>query len=512
MRFSLAPETLQRLDHRMQFVLGPEFDASFPHWSRIEAASGLRLTSHPDLSVTRVEHRGVTLTLLGYLLDPFAPTATDEEILISLAAQLAYGAELFGSLETLGGRYLLLVDAGEPLIVGDASGTMQLFHAAVGGERWCAAQPHHLARLLRLREDPEARDFIDWVKSETHEHSWPLDSSPYSGVRRLLPNHFLDLNTFDAVRYWPRAPYVEGDVESLLPKVAEGLKQLVTAGASRFELSMGISAGLDSRVMLAASREVAQKIVYYTAQSPERGASHPDVAIPTTMLADLGVRHDLIVRGDGPSEEFAGVFRDSVPDAHQHRVAGLQTQLDYYRLGRVAVLGNISEVARLIYRTSKRVPPLVGRPTAEYLSRLPAMAHPFALRHCQRWLDGLGDTMGYHVLDLFFWEHRHGSWFAHNCGEFTFGWRDVFLPYNCRALIVDLLAVPVAQRTGRAVGLYERIAHELWPEVLAYPINPVSRVEKWRRKLWLALSGVKRTLAPNLRPRLHPRLRPKLRP
>src|SRR5690606_7494336 len=148
--------------HRKQFVLGPEYFGGFPRWRRSEVTGGLRLTSHPDLGVTNAEHSGVALTLLGYLLDPATPTATDAEILTRLATGVAGGDDLFRALEPYGGRYLLIADlgAGTPLLVGDPVGTMQLFYSFAGADVWCAAQPHLLAEHLGLSDDPEALQFM----------------------------------------------------------------------------------------------------------------------------------------------------------------------------------------------------------------------------------------------------------------------------------------------------------------------------------------------------------------
>src|SRR5690606_29244322 len=104
---------------------GPRYYPEFDDWLRTEVAGDLYLTSHPDLNVTTVAEGSVALTLLGYILDPAAPESDDTAILSRLASAVAEGGDLFRQLAPFGGRYLLLVDAGIPLIVGDPVGTMQ---------------------------------------------------------------------------------------------------------------------------------------------------------------------------------------------------------------------------------------------------------------------------------------------------------------------------------------------------------------------------------------------------
>lgn len=478
---------------RMQFVLGPKQHLVTHGWKASEVAGGLALSSHPDLSVLTATRGSVTLTLLGYLLDPDAPRDGDAEIVGRIAATVAAGGDLFEALAPLGGRYLLIVDDGEPKVVGDANGTMQLFHATAGGETWCAAQPDLLAELHGFDEDPEATLYIRQFMAGSSEYSFPLSVSPYAEVRRLLPNHSLHLRSGTTHRYWPNEPRVQRSVAEVKGRVAARLSGLIAAAANRFELTLGVSAGLDSRLMLAASHSVKDRIVYYSGVDKVRGPRHPDVKIPRRMLADLGLEHHMIAVKTEASRGFSEVFRASVPYAHQQRIPGLESQFEYYQLNRVAAIGNVSENARARYQSA-----LAGVPDEAVTAR--ALALRRGLDHLnlyveslQRHLDGLGDTHGYDPLDLLFWEHGSGAWFSHNVSEFVIAWQDVFLPYNCRTLLVDMLSTPQEARTGRAAELYIAVAGELWPEVLAYPINPLTAKKAWSKNVYRPLRALKRS-------------------
>lgn len=96
----------------------------------------------------------------------------------------------------------------------------------------------------------------------------------------------------------------------------------------------------------------------------------------------------------------------------------------------------------------------------------------FALRHFEKWLNNLGDYYNINFDSLFYWEQRIGKWFAMNCLEFDSAWQEVFLPFNCRKLLVDMLSVEDKYKFSPNYVLYERLISELWPEVLTEPINP----------------------------------------
>jgi hypothetical protein len=119
--------------------------------------------------------------------------------------------------------------------------------------------------------------------------------------------------------------------------------------------------------------------------------------------------------------------------------------------------------------------------TAEHLAAVTKMEHPFAVRKFSEWLQEADDLLGFDVLDIFYWEQRAGSWFASNCLEFDSTWRDVFIPYNGRMLLVDMLSADIELRKGPPYPLYVQLMRHLWPEVLSEPINPRPRWRGLRR-------------------------------
>jgi hypothetical protein len=76
------------------------------------------------------------------------------------------------------------------------------------------------------------------------------------------------------------------------------------------------------------------------------------------------------------------------------------------------------------------------------------------------------------VLDLFYWEQRAGNWLATCELEFDIAWKDIFTPYNCRLLLMDMLSADDIYRRPPQYELYKKMILTLWPEVLAEPINP----------------------------------------
>jgi hypothetical protein len=96
----------------------------------------------------------------------------------------------------------------------------------------------------------------------------------------------------------------------------------------------------------------------------------------------------------------------------------------------------------------------------------------FATRSFEKWLNGINDTFNYDVFDLFYWEQRCGNWLAMSQLEFDIAWKDIFTPFNCRELLVTMLAAKEKYRKPPKYKLYWEVMSQLWPEVLSVPINP----------------------------------------
>jgi len=471
---------------RMQFALGPRIPPRLEDWQQFRLDEAFHLTAHPDLNIVQASKGSISTTLIGYLLDPQNPHSDNTDILESLITEFYRGRDLFEIVHPLGGRWVLIVNNGQQTkLFGDATGLRQVFysHSSISSEIWCASQPGHIANVLGLKMDPLAIEFIEWFQEESSESWWPGNSSPYSEISRLLPNHYLDLKTWDVQRFWPQESLETRPLRASVDRVATTLTDMINSAANRFSLAMAMSAGWDSRLMLAASRPVAKNLTYYTSKRTDMNWTHMDVRVPKRLLAKLKLPHEIIQAATEITPEFAQSFTNNVPFAHPERMAGLQAQLKCFGRQKVGMTGNVSEVARCHYwREGENGQDI----TPEILMKVTGMDHPFARTYFKAWLEDVDDPKGYNILDLFYWEQRAASWFAHNCLEFDSTWQDIFIPFNSRKLLTDMLAIDEEHRKAPNYELYQRLIMCLWPEVLSEPINPISK-RRWTLKVLRAV-------------------------
>lgn len=467
-----------------QFLIGPEAVDGLDGWHSVFVGADVVITHHPDLSVTQVHGTLVSLTLLGYILDPENPTEDDESILLELVSGFSTFDQLVRDTGRYGGRWVLLArSAGEIRLFNDALGLRQVFYTRqrCRGGIWAGSQPGMLAECLQLQIDDAALEFIDSYAFRSHtEYRWPAAGSAFREIRHLLPNHWLGMLTGRETRYWPHQRREHVNPDTAVDRFVQLLQGMIQAAARRFDIALGITAGWDSRLVLAASRDISDAIDYVTVRQGKMADSADDILVPSRLLRRLGLQHTVIKALPIMSPDFSYCFKRSVYLAHEHYGGDAEALLSWSGRRKVAMTGAGAEVGRCSVRSHP--PGGDRRPiTARDLARLQQMGDSaFAVAEFQLWLDDLGDLRGYKLLDLFEWEQGHGNWAAATQLEFDSAWQDIFTPYNCRELLGTLLSVEERYRVPPDYPLGRMAIARLWPEVLAEPVNPAKAATRKR--------------------------------
>ena len=474
-----------------QFFIGPDFLESKKGWKKVELSQGLRLSAHPELPVSRIDNDELSLTLIGFMLDPDSPAATDEQILHNLLTRFSSIRALTAATARLGGRWILIADNKiQRWLFHDALGLRQVFYTdpAVAGAL-CAMSQSGLARdVLGLAFDDEAKDYMDsHVFRSNLEYRWPGTATAFRGLKHLLPNHLLNLDTGAVERYWPDKPLASLDPQSAVEDIAHLLQGLVAAGAARFDLALSLTAGLDSRLVLAAARHVKDQLTYVTVRQAKMPDNHADIEVPARLLGSLGLPHQVIRAELTMSPEFAYACKSSVFLSHDHYGADAEAIFRTFGRKKVALVGSGGEIGRCSTRVSRLRVWMTS--LEETLARLEiGAAQKFAVHHYRKWLDEMGDTHNVSISDLFEWEQEHGNWLAMTELEFDIAWQDTCTPYNSRAVLATMLSVNSKYRKGPNSSLFNMLIRKLWPAVLAEPINPHRKFSHIQRMKLLRLA------------------------
>jgi hypothetical protein len=461
-----------------QFVLGPKHLESFAG-NRAVVAGSLRLAVDSSLALTRVAEAGRELVLIGHILDPLKPAATNEDILHGLLGSFTDRDGLFESTNGYGGRWVMIASDGKDrFLFNDALGLRQVFYTEPNecGTVWAMSQPGVVARALNLPLDPEAAAFMESKAFQSHpEYRWPGAASPFRAIKHLLPNHWLNLNTGASRRYWPARPLPRVAPDDAVARLAVLLPGMVQAVAQRFDLALSLTAGLDSRLVMAAARPIIDRVAFVTVHQNNMSHDHPDLTIPDRILSRLGLAHEAIRAEPAMTPEFRRRYDAAVYLAHEHYGPDAEVLARRFLRRTAALTGSGAEVGRCSFRKDL---PFSGYRTIKprHLARLQRMEREtFALRHFAAWLTDATPRHNVKLLDLFEWEQGHGNWLAMTQLEFDIAWREIITPYNCRAVFTTLLGVDERYRRAPDYRLFRRLIGQLWPELLQEPINPKRR-------------------------------------
>jgi hypothetical protein len=466
---------LDKLLFRRQFILGPYFVERLKLWKKIKINDSIFLTVHPDLQLCQTTYKNKSLTLLGYILDPNNPQHNDLDIINSLIRQIEICDDFFNT-ENLGGRWIIILDDGkEVTLFNDATGLRQVFYTSNTSQAmWCASQPGIIAEELNLQIDKDAlNNFIDSPQFKYNiEYWWPGDSSPFKEIKHLLPNHCLHLKKGICRRYWPNKSLSYLSLEEGVKKSSEILQGLINSAFNRFDLACTLTAGWDTRVLLAASKDISESIFYYTLIYYDLTEDSPDVKIPSQLLSQLGLKHNIIkCPSSYMDNEFKEIYKRNVTTAHDAWSNIAQGTYEHYPQNKVCVKGNASEIARCFYYASANIENV----NAEKLARLTEMdKNSFAIKYFEKWLSEareIGERYNINILDLFYWEQRMGSWQAQSQLEMDIA-QEVFTPFNCRNLLTIMLSVEEKYRKPPDYKFYKKLIINLWPQTLMKPINP----------------------------------------
>jgi hypothetical protein len=297
-------------------------------------------------------------------------------------------------------------------------------------------------------------------------------------VRRVVANHYLDLETFDTHRFWPRDDDLarfELARADLADLVIARLRSNVAALAENNPSVFLISGGYDSRMVLAAAGDTLRTspnvapVVFASTWIQSL-----DVAIAQALGAHFGFEVGTIIPDDGHRGSF-------LEDAQLRRRNGLQYILATGSIGQIPtaesrgfleqlphgallITGNMLEIASAVWW-----PPGGGDDRAHALKRCMVAQNTAEERRDRsqrydRWFEGLPDVARDRVHDFSYIENT-----LPNTQTVHLGVTGQFRvpPANDRAIFAASMCAPVRWRRKR--GLYDAIVTRGWPELAEFP-------------------------------------------
>lgn len=459
---------IKRLKFRRQYLFGSyNMKCPFVH-NTYKLNDKYVLYTHVDLIYTVHTKGDKKLMLLGDIYDYESVDKKNIDILKDLAE---YGFDsILEETSKYAGRFVMIYCNSNVIkFFHDASACRKVYYAHDNGIVACASNQHLLAEVLdynkttssSLLDYYQSKKFIDNMKSDIGYYTY------YDEIKQLLPNHYLNVDPFEIKRFWPdREPesYSNEDSVALSAKMIIGF---ITAAARRYELMIPITSGYDSRAILAATKDISDRIYYYLNCSEEIMNSS-DYYIPRNFFTKFNIKFNLLNIDSHVDEKFREIYLLNNPLADEKF---LPIIYNYYKhhSEKLNLPGNVIPIVKALHHfsgsdiSSESLAKSYGNGKFEIVNAF-----------IKDWLSQTRDVAkkyGVSVFDLLFWE------------DFTCNQRlqiqldkdiaqEEFIPFNSRNLILIMLAYEKAERQKPYLKFHKDIIRKLWPELLNYPFNP----------------------------------------
>ena len=407
----------------------------------------------------------------------------DGNVASALSAALSSSETAFlDRLDLLAGRWIVLTSQ---------DGTVRLYHDAVGTRSVYydaenrAASSH--ATLLGAA--------FDRSPSGVTKPSMTWGLSSHEGVRALLPNHRLDVNSGTIERYWPRQSNVweqRSEVERLDRVIDLWRRQMALVKREGLPVRFALSGGLDSRTALALSGPYLDGMQTFTyGASPTAKPSSADVlnldAEIVGPVAELLRLDHRVIRAQTPTPALDEQIRDDV--GRNTLTAHGRWLLPYYLQefpgeDSLVLRANAFEVGqhkwaapsdadtaavaqkRWVRFAQKSGVEIPGTELTEHVREAFRDQEIQAVQH------------GYLASDLTHWEFRLGRWATEVFNEIDVAF-EPFVPLSCRAILTPLLAFSREQRASQYA--FRELINRAHPVLNFFGINDsVNLYETWR--------------------------------
>ncbi len=469
----MTTQELQRLVYRRQYLLVPgHIDCPFIHHTT-PVTEKYTLYTHTDLVINDYKVPEKHLILLGDMFDFEDPRKDNKEILKDLSA-VSFNV-LLELCSKYSGRFVLILIENEQIyLIHDSTATRKVYYSSRTNELWFSSQPHLLAKVMGLSKTSnpsklefyKSSDFIDLNNSSLG------DTTYYDEIAQLMPNHYFDVKGNRTIRYWPSSMIKILPIRDAMERCTFMIKGYLASIIYRYNVMLPVTAGSDSRLLMAATRGLEEKVLYYINKEERLSEDSRDIKTPKKLFSTLNMDFKVVTFSSEIDASFEKVYFENNPLASKFYLPHIY---NYYLnfSNRVNLPGNISSAPWGVYHLNKKTV------TIEKLVRYYGVhKYDYVKSYYQRWMDEchkLCEESNLNVINLFYWEERLGNWGTQIALDKDIAQED-FNPFNSRLLNELFLSVPLKYNNEPDKIFHASIIRNLWPELMKLSFNPSYRM------------------------------------
>ena len=365
---------------------------------------------------------------------------------------------------------LLFKDNNNTIILHDARALREIYYCTMPNQIVCGSQPNLITKFSNPEIQPTSNpDLLDFYKNHLWDSRWIGDETYFESVKHLLPNHYFDITNHEVRRYWPNEPIKPLPLAEAVSRSCKFLQGIMKAIVHRHSVIMAVTAGTDSRTLLAASRGIQNKM-YHFVNNSGLGFDHPDIYVPQSMLNSLEIPFHVQEVPTDVDDEFRKVFFNNTFLATECLLPAIYNVFFKNHDDKTCILG-VGEIGRNFYG---KEPKNLNAYRMAYLLKY-KKCH-YVIKQCEKIMADIlpvARESGINVLDLFYWEQRLGNWGAVRNSESCIAIEKVD-PYDSHMLCEIFLGVDEKYKNYQETPcvLFREIIRNMWPDLLEWPINP----------------------------------------
>ncbi|MGM8949302.1 hypothetical protein ACS6O0_00055 [Enterobacter hormaechei subsp. steigerwaltii] len=406
--------------------------------------------------------------IIGKIVNSCDPGMTPRDIVDAVSSCDSLES-VFAFTDVMAGRYIIaFIINSDVYMLTDACGFKRALFMMHNGAKLITSSENYAAHIFGFNTVINEN-----IKEMMRDEAYRRKESPWFGVtsiderfRYLIPNHYLSIRDFSLHRM--PSPRIGGNAIAISSSM---LKNTISALSERYKLMQPITAGIDSRILLAASESVKDSIDYYV--FGEENSNHEDVYIPKELSKIVGVNFNAINPPSAPNEFKNEIKKTVLGGRDLPKIDNIYYHYKNSHFEKVNINGNGAEIFRSYYGTS-----IFGF-SAKSLSILSGTKKwPILERKINDWLTLTGakrysQDNNISITDLFYWEQRMAIWGSMFPLEQDIAMDEVS-PFSNRKLIFTMLSEPSIKRRSPDFKSATLLIEYLDSRLNKVPVNPKS--------------------------------------
>ncbi len=463
---------MDSLELNHQFLVSPDRSQPPTGWDEYQV-SEVFVHTHPLLPVALIlDTDGVKVgVILGWAITE-GGELVDATQHWAITSRNADGDAIEDLIYRHGGRFLIVITTPTVnRIYLDPGGTLSMVYAKnrkVAGSTVTALalnNPDHSVWHERPALAPEQR----------RDQFLPGGLTVDPDIAQLLPNHYLDLKSWQPARHWPTCPTKPVPRVGLADSNARAAnvlgRQIRAFAKTDAPLYVTLTAGADTRLMLASAKDIAHRIEFITfnkqSNAQQSIGNLIDLEIATEMARRLGLNHRILtvdrITAELKTEYACRIgFSGNAGKASFFRSAAQR----HLNMNGTFLLGHAGTV-RWGYYWRGLASDRERLSASKLLIRMGLPRNDRSIQAMTIWLETFPRLPTTTILDYLYIEQRLGCWAApHYYGMAPFA--AVLSPFVHRELFSIAHSL---NRTASQRGLLPGVASAVWPELLEFPVN-----------------------------------------